>query len=131
MRISDWSSDVCSSDLGPPARVCGRSGNGSGGRPVSPDQFRGKLWAVVPAAGRGAPFGGDVPKQYLDVAGEPLLAHALRALLAHPKVNGAVVVLADGDARWPVWNEFEGQPLRTCIGGAEIGRAHVCTPVTN
>src|SRR3546814_16653662 len=41
-----------------------------------------------------------------------------RSLLAHPKVNGAVVVLAEGDERWPGWNEFEGKPLRTCIGGA-------------
>jgi 2-C-methyl-D-erythritol 4-phosphate cytidylyltransferase len=32
-------------------------------------------WAVVPSAGRGTRFGGDVPKQYLEVAGEPLLAH--------------------------------------------------------
>jgi 2-C-methyl-D-erythritol 4-phosphate cytidylyltransferase len=51
-------------------------------------------WAVVPAAGRGTRFGGDIPKQYLEVAGEPLLAHSLRALLAHPAVEGAVVVLA-------------------------------------
>ena len=84
---------------------------------MSPGQFRGKPWAVVPAAGRGARFGGDVPKQYLDVAGEPLLAHALRALLAHPGVGGAVVVLADGDERWPGWTQFEGKPLRTCVGG--------------
>src|SRR3546814_2490205 len=110
--------DVLPRRRGPPARVCGSSDLGNGGRPVSPDQFRGRLWAVVPAAGRGARFGGDVPKQYLDVAGEPLLAHALRALLAHPKVNGAVVVLAEGDERWPGWNEFDGKPLRTCIGGA-------------
>src|SRR3546814_6726163 len=41
-----------------------------------------------------------------------------RSLLAHPKVNGAVVVLADGNERWPGWNEFESKPLRTCIGGA-------------
>src|SRR3546814_6555434 len=111
MRISDWSSDVCSSDLDRRGR------RGNGGRPVSPDQFRGRLWAVVPAAGRGARFGGDVPKQYLDVAGEPLLAHALRALLAHPKVNGAVVVLAEGDTRWPGWAEFEGKSVQTCVGG--------------
>jgi 2-C-methyl-D-erythritol 4-phosphate cytidylyltransferase len=74
-------------------------------------------WVVVPAAGRGARFGGDVPKQYLDVAGEPLLAHTLRALLAHPKVRGAVVVLAEGDERWPRWREREGKPLLTCVGG--------------
>jgi 2-C-methyl-D-erythritol 4-phosphate cytidylyltransferase len=84
---------------------------------VTPGQVRSGLWAVVPAAGRGARFGGDVPKQYLEVAGEPLLAHTLRALLAHGKVQGAVVVLAEGDERWPGWREFEGKPLLTCVGG--------------
>jgi 2-C-methyl-D-erythritol 4-phosphate cytidylyltransferase len=84
---------------------------------VTPGQVRSGLWAVVPAAGRGTRFGGDVPKQYLEVAGEPLLAHTLRALLAHGKVQGAVVVLAEGDERWPGWREFEGKPLLTCVGG--------------
>lgn len=74
-------------------------------------------WAVVPAAGRGARFGGDVPKQYLEVAGEPLIAHTLRALLAHANVQGAVVVLAEGDAHWPGWREFAGKRLITCSGG--------------
>lgn len=74
-------------------------------------------WVVVPAAGRGTRFGGEVPKQYLEVAGEPLLAHGLRALFAHPAVSGAVVVLAGGDARWPGWTEFEGKPVLSCTGG--------------
>ena len=74
-------------------------------------------WAVVPAAGRGARFGGDVPKQYLEVAGETLLAHSLRAVLAHPAVEGAVVVLAADDTLWPGWNMFAGKPILACIGG--------------
>jgi len=74
-------------------------------------------WAVVPAAGRSSRFGGDMPKQYLDVAGEPLLVHTLRALLAHANVQGAVVVLAADDAHWPGWREFAGKPLITCAGG--------------
>ena len=74
-------------------------------------------WVVVPAAGRGTRFGGEVPKQYLEVAGELLLAHGLRALFAHPAVSGAVVVLAGGDARWPGWTEFEGKPVLSCTGG--------------
>ena len=72
---------------------------------------------MVPAAGRGARFGGDVPKQYLEVGGEPLIAHALHALLAHPALDGVVVVLAAGDTRWPGWREFDGKPVLTCIGG--------------
>ena len=46
------------------------------------------IWAVIPAAGRGTRFGGEVPKQYLDVAGQSLIAHALDALLSHPRVAG-------------------------------------------
>ena len=74
-------------------------------------------WAVVPAAGRGSRFGGEVPKQYLDVDGEPLLAHTLRALLSHPGVSGAVVALSVDDAHWPGWSERAGKPVRTCTGG--------------
>ena len=83
---------------------------------MTPEQVRGRLWAIVPAAGRGARFGGDVPKQYLEVSGEPLLAHALRTLLASPRVEGAVVVLSEGDARWPGWAEFAGKPVLTAVG---------------
>lgn len=76
-------------------------------------------WAVVPAAGRGARFGGGVPKQYLPVAGEMLIAHTLRALFAHSAVEGAVMVLAEGDVAWPGWRTFGDRPLLTCIGGVE------------
>lgn len=74
-------------------------------------------WAVVPAAGQGSRFGGGIPKQYLQVAGEPLLAHTLRALLSHPGVAGATVVLADGDPHWPGWSELQGKPVVACVGG--------------
>ena len=77
------------------------------------------IWAVVPAAGLGSRFGSDVPKQYLQVAGEPLLAHTLRALLSHSGVAGAVVVLAGDDRHWPGWTELEGKPVLSCVGGAE------------
>ena len=77
------------------------------------------IWAIVPAAGRGTRMGADVPKQYLEVAGQPLIAHALHALLAHPAVQGAVVVLSAEDDRWPGWPSIGGKPLITCVGGAE------------
>jgi 2-C-methyl-D-erythritol 4-phosphate cytidylyltransferase len=77
------------------------------------------IWAIVPAAGRGTRFGGDVPKQYLDAGGQPLLAHALQALLAHPAVQGAVVVLAESDALWPGWQALADKPIVTCLGGTE------------
>ncbi len=75
------------------------------------------LWAVIPAAGRGTRYGGSMPKQYLSVAGQPLIAHALAALLAHPAVEGALVAISENDADWPGWRSFSGKPVLTCTGG--------------
>lgn len=76
-------------------------------------------WALVPAAGSGRRFGGGVPKQYLHAAGRPLIEHALDALLAHPRIDGVVVALADGDPLWPGWTSLRGKPVVACIGGGE------------
>ncbi len=75
------------------------------------------IWAVVPAAGRGTRFGGEVPKQYLEVAGRPLLAHTLDALLSHAAVAGVVVAVGESDEWWPGWTEFAGKPVLACTGG--------------
>ncbi|CAA9321453.1 MAG: 2-C-methyl-D-erythritol 4-phosphate cytidylyltransferase [uncultured Lysobacter sp.] len=84
--------------------------------------MRPAIWAVIPAAGRGTRFGGDVPKQYLEVAGQPVIAHALDAVLADPRVCGAVVALSPDDSLWPGWTQRSGKPVVRCVGGAE--RAH-------
>ena len=77
------------------------------------------VWAVVPAAGRGARFGGGVPKQYLEVAGRSVLEHTLRALLSHPDVAGAMVALAPDDSHWPGWTTLCEKPVLRCQGGSE------------
>lgn len=76
-------------------------------------------WALLPAAGSGRRFGGEVPKQYLHAAGKPLIEHALDALLSHPAVDGAVVALAADDPHWPGWTSMHGKPVMTCVGGGE------------
>ncbi|MBV8474273.1 MAG: bifunctional 2-C-methyl-D-erythritol 4-phosphate cytidylyltransferase/2-C-methyl-D-erythritol 2,4-cyclodiphosphate synthase [Hyphomicrobiales bacterium] len=51
---------------------------------------------MVVAAGRGSRIGAATPKQYLDCAGKPLLAHALEALaLAHDFCAATVVIHPD------------------------------------
>ena len=77
------------------------------------------IWALVPAAGSGRRFGGEVPKQYLHAAGKPLIGHALEALLAHPQMDGVVVALAADDPHWPGWTSLHGKPVVTCVGGVE------------
>lgn len=75
------------------------------------------LWVVIPAAGTGTRFGAQVPKQYLSVAGELVIGHALRALLTHAQVQGAVVALAQDDTHWPGWTYLLDKPIATCTGG--------------
>ncbi len=76
-------------------------------------------WALVPAAGSGRRFGADIPKQYLQAVGKPLIRHALDALLSHPAIGGAVVALAADDPHWPGWITLHGKPVLACVGGGE------------
>ena len=77
-----------------------------------------EAWALLPAAGSGSRFGGPVPKQYLEIEGRPLFAHALDTLLIHRRIDGAVVALAEGDTLWPGWAQRHGKPVIACTGGA-------------
>jgi 2-C-methyl-D-erythritol 4-phosphate cytidylyltransferase/2-C-methyl-D-erythritol 2,4-cyclodiphosphate synthase len=54
--------------------------------------------ALVVASGRGARFGGDRPKQYLPLAGKPLVRHCLERLCRHPGIDGVRTVLHADDA---------------------------------
>jgi 2-C-methyl-D-erythritol 4-phosphate cytidylyltransferase len=77
------------------------------------------LWCVVPAAGRGTRVGGDCPKQYLPLAGRPLIEHTLERLAAHPQIAGLLVVLGAADAHWSSVGMLHGKPVLTAVGGAE------------
>jgi len=77
------------------------------------------LWCVVPAAGRGTRVGGDCPKQYLPLAGRPLIEHTLERLAAHPQIAGLLVVLGVADAHWSSVGMLHGKPVLTAVGGAE------------
>ena len=77
------------------------------------------IWALMPAAGSGRRFGGQVPKQYLQVAGKPLIGDALEALVSHPQIDSVVVALAADDPHWPGWTSLHGKPVVTCVGGVE------------
>ena len=82
-----------------------------------------RLWAIVPAAGRGERFastaGSGIPKQYTPLRGRSVLEWSLRALLTEPRIQGIVVVLAAGDAHWAeVARNLESPKLLTTTGGA-------------
>jgi len=56
-----------------------------------------QVHALIPAAGCGSRFGGEVPKQYLTVCGKAVLAHSIRVFKSHPSIAGITVVLAEND----------------------------------
>ena len=53
---------------------------------------------VVVAAGRGTRLGGETPKQYLPIAGVPMVLRALRPFAVHPDVAQVALVLPPADA---------------------------------
>ena len=89
-------------------------------RPVSPAVRR--VWAVVPAAGRGMrfdPSSANGPKQYAPLLGSTVIGWSLSALLAEPRIEGIVVVLAADDLRFgEIAAALPGSKLLTAIGGA-------------
>jgi len=87
--------------------------------------------AVVPAGGAGVRMGlGPTRKQYLELAGEPVLLRAIRPLLAHEAVEWVVVALPAEDLTDPPFIFPEGVIL--VEGGEERGdsvrRALVAVP---
>lgn len=81
-----------------------------------------KVAVLLLAAGSGKRFGSDIPKQYLDVAGSPLILHTLRSLAAEPRIAVVLPVIAENDSWFAdiVANESFPYTLLTPVaGGAE------------
>jgi len=77
-------------------------------------------FALVPAAGSGSRMGEPLPKQYLPLAGRPLLHHAIAALCQVPAVRRVYVVLAVDDGQWRRhdWTSLEPKLRPLFCGGA-------------
>ena len=50
--------------------------------------------ALIVAAGSGTRFGGEVPKQYLPLAGRAVLRHSVETFFRHPAIAGVRVVIS-------------------------------------
>lgn len=84
-----------------------------------------RCYALVPCAGVGSRSGAATPKQYLPIAGKPMVAHTLAALGGVARIAGTLVVLAPSD------DQFESEVPKfagpTCwlarCGGATRARS--------
>jgi 2-C-methyl-D-erythritol 4-phosphate cytidylyltransferase len=78
------------------------------------------FYSLVPAAGSGSRMGGKLPKQYLDLAGKPMIYHALTTLCTSPEINTVFVVLAPDDEHFKNfdWSHCGGKLEPLYCGGA-------------
>ena len=76
--------------------------------------------ALVPAAGSGSRMGSELPKQYLPLAGKPLIYHALATLCACPQLTTVFVVLSPQDEWFKLydWSALGDKLQPLYCGGA-------------
>ncbi len=70
-----------------------------------------RIAAILVAAGSGSRFGSDIPKQFLSLAGQPVIRHAYRRLAEH-----ATLLQAVGDAG-SIGTALAGLPLLPVVAG--------------
>lgn len=77
-----------------------------------------RLWAVVPAAGKGLRAGGNLPKQYLPLNGSTVIQCTLDRLCALP-LEAIIVPVAPDDERAAALAYRDPALIRFVRGGAE------------
>lgn len=78
-----------------------------------------KTAALIVAGGRGSRFGGDLPKQYADLCGIPVIRHTIEVFLRHPAIDDILVVIHPDDLKL-YCSAVAGLDLRPpVLGGAE------------
>ena len=78
--------------------------------------------AIIPAAGSGSRFGGQTPKQFLEIAGAPIIIHTLRRFDSCEDI-GAIIVALQASEISSFEESLSGfefrKPVRLVPGGAE------------
>ncbi len=84
-----------------------------------------KIFAMVLAAGQGTRMGDAVPKQYIPIAGKPMMFHSIEALAAVSRVERLFVVLAPLDRHWGEhdWSALPDKIEAVFCGGAHRGES--------
>ena len=81
------------------------------------------VWGLVAAAGAGLRFGAEVPKQYAELAGRPMIAHAIERLGADERVRALMVVLPPEDRAFARLDLRFGFEVLLAEGGAVRSRS--------
>ncbi|MEJ2094159.1 MAG: 2-C-methyl-D-erythritol 4-phosphate cytidylyltransferase [Gammaproteobacteria bacterium] len=78
-----------------------------------------RYWAVIPAAGAGKRMQSDVPKQYLQINGKPIIEYTLEVFTKHPDIESVIVAISDTDEYWGELPVSKHPKVKTTEGGIE------------
>lgn len=80
------------------------------------------IWVIVPAAGIGTRMSSSIPKQYLQIDGESVLTHTLKAISRVCTIQAIMLAVSSDDDYASAQGlvngvDIDGCKLLTCIGG--------------
>lgn len=78
-----------------------------------------RYWAVIPAAGAGKRMQSDIPKQYLQINGKPIIEYTLEVFTKHPDIESVIVAISDTDEYWNELPVSRHPKVKTTEGGVE------------
>jgi len=84
-----------------------------------------KVFAFVLAAGQGTRIGDPVPKQYIPLAGKPMMFHSIEAIAAVSRIDRLLVVLSPLDRHWGAhdWSALPDKVEAAFVGGSHRGES--------
>jgi 2-C-methyl-D-erythritol 4-phosphate cytidylyltransferase len=74
-----------------------------------------RVLVIIPAAGSGTRFGGEIPKQFQPLAGKPLVQHVVERFLVHEDVTRVMVAVTE--QLLTVVAQGDGDRVRFVAGG--------------
>ena len=79
-----------------------------------------RIFAIIPAAGQGTRMGEAAPKQYIPLAGQPMMFHSIKALATVERIERVFVVLSALDRHWGEhdWSALPDKIEAVFAGGA-------------
>lgn len=89
--------------------------------------------AIIIAGGVGSRMGKDIPKQFIEVKGKPVLAYTLEGFQKHPLIDAIEVVCIDGweDDVWAYVKQYGITKLKWITKGGTSGQESIRNGVYN
>ncbi len=89
--------------------------------------------AIIIAGGSGQRMGLDIPKQFIDVYGKPVLLYTIECFQKHPLIDAIELVCIDGwhDLVWAYAKELNITKLKWIVSGGATGQESIRNGVYN